>query len=152
MKVVVVESQYAGDVETNVRYARACMDDSLSRGEAPLASHLLYTQPGILRDDSPAERKLGMEAGFAWGAHAAVVAVYTDLGMSGDMRDGAERARERRQCVEYRTVPGWGNRDRCVASTVAPDGGPATCELGTSPHTEHVCQVTPSWRYTWTDR
>ena len=40
MKLVILESPYAGDVEANVEYARACVRDSLSRGEAPIASHL----------------------------------------------------------------------------------------------------------------
>jgi hypothetical protein len=70
MKLVILESPYAGDVETNTTYARACVRDSLSRGEAPLASHLLYTQPGILRDDVPDERQRGMDAGLAWGGQA----------------------------------------------------------------------------------
>jgi hypothetical protein len=48
MKLVIIESPYAGEVEANVAYARACMRDSLGHGEAPIASHLLYTQPGIL--------------------------------------------------------------------------------------------------------
>src|SRR5690606_21487830 len=38
---VIVESPYAGDVETHVAYARAALRDCLSRGEAPIASHLL---------------------------------------------------------------------------------------------------------------
>lgn len=42
MRRVVIESPYAGDVERNVRYARASLSDCLRRGEAPLASHLLY--------------------------------------------------------------------------------------------------------------
>jgi hypothetical protein len=46
MRRVIIESPYSGDVETNVAYARAALRDCLSRGEAPLASHLLYTQPG----------------------------------------------------------------------------------------------------------
>jgi len=32
---VIVESPYAGDVARNVEYARACVRDSLQRGEAP---------------------------------------------------------------------------------------------------------------------
>lgn len=46
MRRVVLESPFAGDVERNVRYAKACIRDCLSRGEAPIASHLLFTQPG----------------------------------------------------------------------------------------------------------
>jgi hypothetical protein len=62
---VILESPYAGDVEANMRYARAAMRDSLMRGEAPFASHLLYTQEGVLLDSVPEERTLGIEAGFA---------------------------------------------------------------------------------------
>lgn len=51
MKRVILESPYAGDVERNLTYARECVRDSLSRGEAPIASHLLYTQEGILKDE-----------------------------------------------------------------------------------------------------
>ena len=57
MQRVIIESPYAGDVERNVRYARAAMADCLKRGEAPFASHLLYTQEGVLDDDIPGERQ-----------------------------------------------------------------------------------------------
>ena len=43
MRFVIVESPYAGDVAANVEYARAAVADCLRRGEAPFASHLLYT-------------------------------------------------------------------------------------------------------------
>lgn len=66
MKRVILESPYAGDVERNVKYARACVRDSLGRNEAPIASHLLYTQEGILKDDIPEERQWGIDAGLAW--------------------------------------------------------------------------------------
>ena len=42
MRRVILESPYAGNVEENVAYARAAVRDSLLRGEAPIASHLLY--------------------------------------------------------------------------------------------------------------
>jgi hypothetical protein len=41
-----------GDLRRNIRYAQLCVLDCLQRGEAPFASHLLYTQvldDGILR-------------------------------------------------------------------------------------------------------
>ena len=104
MKLVVIESPYAGDVEANLTYARACMADSLKRGEAPTASHLLYTQPGILDDDKPEERTLGINAGLAWGANAELVAVYTDRGMSRGMALGIEAATKRGTPVEYRSI------------------------------------------------
>lgn len=66
MRLVVLESPYSGrdlaEVDRNIRYARACMADCIRRGEAPYASHLLFTQPGILRDEVPEERKLGIAA------------------------------------------------------------------------------------------
>ena len=68
MRLVILESPYAGDIERNVAYARECIRDCLLRGESPIASHLLFTQPGILRDDVPAERELSIAAGHSHGA------------------------------------------------------------------------------------
>ena len=65
-KRVVLESPYAGNVEDNVLYARRAMKDSLSRGEAPIASHLLYTQAGVLNDLDRDQRATGIQAGYEW--------------------------------------------------------------------------------------
>lgn len=105
MRRVVLESPYAGDVEANIAYARACIRDSLLRGEAPIASHLLYTQVGILNDDDPHERARGINAGHAWllsNLHAVVV--YTDRGISSGMQAGINSAEFHRVPVEYRTI------------------------------------------------
>lgn len=104
---VILESPYAGDVQKNVRYARACMKDCLSRGETPFASHLLYTQPGVLKDHDPEERKLGINAGFAWREVADKTVVYTDLGLSEGMIRGIEHARQHNLSIEYRKLRGW---------------------------------------------
>lgn len=85
MRLVIIESPYAGEIEANVAYARAAMRDSLNRGEAPIASHLLYTQPGILRDEVPEERQWGIDAGLAWRKVAEKAVFYTDRGWSGGM-------------------------------------------------------------------
>lgn len=106
MRLVILESPYAGDVERNVAYARACLADSLQRNEAPLASHLLYTQPGVLNDDEPDERTLGIKAGLAWGAAAELTAVYTDRGISGGMEYGIRSAITAGRWVEYRSLGG----------------------------------------------
>jgi len=66
MRRVIVESPFAGNVERNVAFARACLRDCLMRGEAPFASHLLYTQPGVLNDNIPEERALGINAVLVW--------------------------------------------------------------------------------------
>ncbi len=105
--IVIVESPYAGDTSTNEEYARDCMGDCLHRGEAPYASHLLYTQPGALDDTDPRERALGIDAGFAFRHRADLTVVYTDLGMSGGMRDGIEHASKIGCEIVYRSLEQW---------------------------------------------
>ena len=109
MKKVIIESPYAGDTELNVKYARAALRDSLLRGEAPLASHLLYTQEAVLDDDIPGERTMGIEAGLAWGGKADATVVYIDLGMSIGMHLGIERAEKEGRPVFFRLLRGWGS-------------------------------------------
>ena len=104
MKLTIIESPYAGHTTEHTTYARRALTDSLTRGEAPYASHLLYTQPGVLDDTVPAERRLGIDAGFAWGTVADLVAVYTDYGVSIGMNAGVTRARNAGQRVEYRSI------------------------------------------------
>ena len=105
MRRVVIESPYAGDVEWNTKYTRECMRDSLRRGEAPFASHLLYTQ--VLDDTNLDEGIQGIAAGFEWGSAADLVAVYTDLGISPGMQAGIDEAIGRDQQVVFRNVEGW---------------------------------------------
>lgn len=104
-RLVIVESPFAGDVEKNQDYARVCMRDCLLKGDAPYASHLLYTQPGVLDDLNKEERKLGIEAGLKWGAMAQASVVYLDLGVSEGMKQGIERAKAEGREVEYRQLP-----------------------------------------------
>lgn len=107
MKRVVIESPYAGDVERNTAYARACVADSLQRGEAPFASHLFYTQPDILRDEITEERALGIAAGLAWGQAAELTAVYTNFGISEGMQHGITNAVAVSRPIEHRSLPGF---------------------------------------------
>lgn len=107
MPLVLIESPFAGDIKTNLKFARACMRDSLYSGEAPFAMHLLYTQAGILNDDIPEERKWGMEAGFTWGKHATKTVVYTNLGITPGMELGIQRAQAEGREIEYRELEDW---------------------------------------------
>lgn len=111
---VVVESPYAGDIEKNKRYLRACMRDCILRGEAPYASHGLYTQEGVLCDEVPDERKMGIEAGFAFRARLQKTVVYTDLGYSTGMKFGIKHAEEINHPIEYRTLGGEWARSGAV--------------------------------------
>jgi hypothetical protein len=104
MRLVILESPYAGNVEANVDYARLCVRDSLLRGEAPIASHLLYTQPAILNDDIPTERALGIDAGLAWLSVAEGSVVYADQGISRGMQYGIDAATAAGVPVEIRRI------------------------------------------------
>ncbi len=113
MKLVIIESPFAdkspAGIKRNIRYLQAVMRDCLvNRGEAPYASHGLYTQPGVLRDEDPEERRCGMKAGFAWRRLADMTVVYTDLGISPGMKAGISHAEKHQVRVVYRTLPGWG--------------------------------------------
>lgn len=101
---VVLASPYAGNRELHVAYAKRAMYDSLLRGEAPFASHLLYTQEGVLDDDEPGERKLGMDAGMAWITKCAMLVVYEDYGLSSGMTAEINRAKHHRIPVVYRRI------------------------------------------------
>jgi hypothetical protein len=86
-------------VARNRAYLAECLRDSLLRGEAPFASHAIYTQA---LDDT--ERELGIMAGFEWGDAVNKVVVYIDLGVSSGMRQGIEAALARGADVEYRRL------------------------------------------------
>jgi hypothetical protein len=88
---VIVESPFAGGF-ANVKYSRECIRDCLDRGESPFASHLLYTQKGVLNDTVPDERRKGIEAANGWLTVADFVAVYMDLGVTRGMLIGVMKA------------------------------------------------------------
>lgn len=99
---VIVESPFAGDVKRNQAYLSACLRDCLMRGEAPFASHAIYTRDGVLDDTVPEERKHGIEAGFDWRDAAHATVVYADFGVSGGMRAGIEHAKKIGHAIEWR--------------------------------------------------
>ena len=115
MPMVIVESPYKGHGWwplsmfrrwRNARYARACLRDCLDRNEAPFASHILYTQPGVLDDGRLVERMRGIQAGLALAERADKTVVYTDLGVSHGMVLGIEAATAAGRPVEYRQLRG----------------------------------------------
>jgi len=111
MRRVVIESPYASDDDRNLRYLRAAMRDCALRRESPYASHGLLTQAGVLDDNDPAERALGIELGFAWRSAADATVVYFDLGISDGMKHGIVDAITIGCPIEFRTVPGWAAGD-----------------------------------------
>ena len=113
-RFVDVESPYMNESEAQVRknllYARACVRDCLMKGEIPFASHLFFTQPGILDDNVPSEREKGINAGknLIESLPGIVTVVYHDLGISRGMSDGIARAKRNKRNIEYRILgDGW---------------------------------------------
>lgn len=104
MKKVILESPYAGDIERNIKYARLCVKDSLNRGEAPIASHLLYTQEGILDDTIEHERMQGIVAGLQWKEVCDLQVFYVDYGFSKGMLFAMDFAKNNNIPFEKRTI------------------------------------------------
>ena len=88
---VVIESPFTGEIEDNLTYLRKCMQHCLLRGEAPFASHALYTQHGVLQDSNPTERELGFNAGLVWADQAHMAVFYIDRGFSTGMKKALQR-------------------------------------------------------------
>ena len=109
-KIVVVESPYAADseegIKKNVKYGRACMRDCFLKGEIPFASHLLFAQLGVLNDKDEKERELGLMSAFKMAdkLNAEIVAIYEDLGISGGMKLGIEKAKRAGRKIEFRKL------------------------------------------------
>lgn len=84
MKRCFLVSRYAGNVEEHVKRAKQACRALCRVGYAPFASHLFYTQ--FLKDDDALERRVGMEAGHAFMAHAQVILYRPDGVISQGMR------------------------------------------------------------------
>jgi len=121
-RFVDVETPYSpgekGMLEQNLLFARACVGDCFMRGEVPFASHLFFTQPGILDDDVPEERERGILAGkdLIEALPGVTTVVYTKLGVSSGMRYGIQRAKEAGRKTEYMELEeGWEEEERQLA-------------------------------------
>ena len=84
IRLVVIESPYAGRVALNKLYLSDCIRECAFRGDSAYASHLMLTE--ALDDLDPAERKLGIELGLAWRRRADMRIFYTDRGWSPGMK------------------------------------------------------------------
>lgn len=105
---VIVETPFRADNDEKAAvydaYLNACLRDCVLRGETPYASHAILTRPGVLDDNRPEERALGIKLGSAWLGIADVV-VYEDLGVSAGMQQRINEAAARHLQIERRTLP-----------------------------------------------
>jgi len=79
------------------------MLDCFAHGEAPFASHLIYTQ--ILDDAKEEDRKLGIEAGHSWILKAEALVVYDNFGISEGMKSDIIMAQAAGVPIEFRQLP-----------------------------------------------
>ena len=107
LPVVVIESPFAGDLETNLHYADCLLFDSLTRGEAPCMGHLLY--PRVFDDSKPFMREAGIRAHIAMIEHADYIVIGRDLGEpSSGMRAAiAEATRLGKPMLDRFLGPNW---------------------------------------------
>ncbi len=127
MRLVAILSPFAGQQRKNIEYARRAMLDSLKRGEAPYASHLLY--PQVLNDLRTKDREMGMEVGRAWMERADAAIVYADLGLSEGMLRDLEGARLAGLEVEVRMI-GKAKRKRTKKPDEAKEATPSKKPAG----------------------
>jgi hypothetical protein len=106
MRRVVMASPFSAKngrgISENIAYARLCLRDCLERGEAPLASHLLYTQ--VLDDAVEEQRRWGMEASNCWILKAEALVVYDDYGVSPGMKSDIIMAQAADIPIEFRQL------------------------------------------------
>lgn len=103
-RLVIIESPYAKDPDRMVDYLRACIQDTLRRGESAMASVPIYALTGALNDLKPEERKAGIAAGLEWYRVAEACVAYTDYGISAGMMEGMARARDEGVPIEVREL------------------------------------------------
>lgn len=100
----------------NISYAVSATHDCLEKGEAPFASHILYTcgfdeDNNITFNDDTIEtdsigRAWSIRAGLDWLDVSDKVVVYTDKGITEGMYQGIAHAKRNNKPIEYRSLFG----------------------------------------------
>ena len=99
-KLVYIASPYAGDVEGNVEFAKAACRYAATKGDTPVAVHLMY--PRFLDDRVPEEREAGLKMGRR------VLAACEEIWLCGERMSAgmkAEEAEAKRLGIPIRKVP-----------------------------------------------
>lgn len=104
VRLIIIESPYAGDVARNMAYAHECVRDCLNRGESPYASHIMLTT--ATDDTIPEQRRVGIDAGLCWATRADAIAVYTDHGITPGMAYAINVHTAAGRTIEYRSLMG----------------------------------------------
>ena len=88
-KKVYVASKYAGDTRANTTEALKHCRYVIAEGCMPVASHILYAASGMLKDDDPQERELGLMFGLALLGLCDEIWVFGDIspGMAAEIEE-----------------------------------------------------------------
>lgn len=98
--IVYICSPFAGDIETNIKAARAYSRFAVEAGYIPIAPHLLF--PQFLNDSDPQERQLGLFFGNAMMSKCSEVWVFGKC-ISPGMEAEIERAKWKKYRLRYFT-------------------------------------------------
>ena len=90
VKLVILESPFAGGADWALEYLRRAIRDCLERGESPYASHRMLTD--ALDDSKLDQRELGIRSGLEWHRRADYSVVYADYDLSSGMKRGIGHA------------------------------------------------------------
>lgn len=84
------------------RYAKRCIQDSILRHEAPVASHYFYYE--VLNSHLSIERDIGLQSQLVWIKHADLVVVYIDMGITQAMDLAINVAKLANKKIEFRKI------------------------------------------------
>jgi len=107
MDKIVIETPFLGlypRTFQHFKYCRACLRDSLSRGEAPLPSFIFLMFDGLVDVKDVKSRKGAALAANTWTDIAQKLVIYIDLGITDAMKDRIRSAKDLDQVVEYRKL------------------------------------------------
>lgn len=89
---VYVCSRYSGDIQTNTAAALRYCQFAVKRGCIPIASHIFYAASGILDENDPDSRSLGLTFGLLLLDRCSEVWIFSDGTLSEGMRAEYRRA------------------------------------------------------------
>ncbi|KOA21169.1 hypothetical protein CLHOM_02990 [Clostridium homopropionicum DSM 5847] len=96
--LVYICSPYSGDIDINVKKARAFCRFALEKNCIPLAPHLLF--PQFMDDDIPQERELAMFMNMVLLGKCNELWVFGDI-ISKGMAEEIAKAKKRKQLIRY---------------------------------------------------
>lgn len=93
IKIVYIASPFAGNIATNVAFAKSAAKYAIAKGMAPYIPHL--TLPAVLNDNDPEERALGIKLNCEILSRCDELWVFRYHGISADMKAEINYAKEK---------------------------------------------------------